>query len=283
MQARHPLQALRLCRESGTCAILNQRLKIDGRAGHYTVLVDMDDKSVTLHDPFLGPSRRLLHAELLDLWQPGFPDSEIVGNMMVAIDLPVEDPAPATKCWLCQSQFPPAVECPRCRKPVGLQPNAVLGCINLNCIARMWNYLCCPTCDYTWSFTLGESESKGPASPEGAGAAAKGSFDVDAVCAAVDKLRAFVLGIPAAANNSLVLQQLDYMAATKDKLRLSRAEDLANRKIRMDQIAVLAQSCKEKEEAHRKRMEELNTPSAPLDGNALGRALMKNLGFISSS
>ena len=32
------------------------------------------------------------------------------------------------------------------------------------------------------------------------------------------------------------------------------------------------------EEAHRKRMEELNRPSPPLDGNALGRALLKSLG-----
>ena len=32
-------------------------------------------------------------------------------------------------------------------------------------------------------------------------------------------------------------------------------------------------------EAHRKRMEELNRPSPPLDGNALGRALLKSLGF----
>jgi hypothetical protein len=34
-----------------------------------------------------------------------------------------------------------------------------------------------------------------------------------------------------------------------------------------------------KEEAHRKRMEELKTPPPPLDGNALGHALLKNLGF----
>ncbi len=72
IQARHPLQALGLCREPGVRAILNHRLQPDSPAGHYSVLVDLDDKNVVLHDPFLGPSRRLSHAELLDLWQPRF-------------------------------------------------------------------------------------------------------------------------------------------------------------------------------------------------------------------
>jgi hypothetical protein len=44
-------------------------------------------------------------------------------------------------------------------------------------------------------------------------------------------------------------------------------------------MAELVQTAKQKKEAHRQRMEELNTPSPPLDGNALGRALLKNLGL----
>src|ERR1035441_340400 len=68
IQARHPLQVLRLCREWGIRAIVNHHLKLDAPAGHYSVLVDLDDKGVVLHDPFYGPSRRLPHAELLELW-----------------------------------------------------------------------------------------------------------------------------------------------------------------------------------------------------------------------
>ena len=84
-QARHPLQTLRLCCESGMRAILNHRLAPDSPAGHYTVLVDMDARDVVLHDPFYGPSRRVPHAELLELWQPRFPNSEIAGYLLIGI------------------------------------------------------------------------------------------------------------------------------------------------------------------------------------------------------
>src|SRR5438132_8149937 len=46
IQARHPLQALLFCRQLGIRAILNQRLKHDAPAGHYTVFVNIDDKNV---------------------------------------------------------------------------------------------------------------------------------------------------------------------------------------------------------------------------------------------
>src|SRR5579863_4947720 len=38
VQARHPLQALRLCKAGGIRAILNHRVQTDSAAGHYTVL-----------------------------------------------------------------------------------------------------------------------------------------------------------------------------------------------------------------------------------------------------
>jgi len=79
-QARHPLLSLQQCRDLGIRAILNHRLNPQRPTGHYTVLVDIDDKDVVLHDPFYGPSRQLSHAELLDLWQPNFPGSEIVAT-----------------------------------------------------------------------------------------------------------------------------------------------------------------------------------------------------------
>src|SRR5580692_8645390 len=44
IQARHPIQVLRLCREAGIRAILNHRPRPDVATGHYTVLVDIDDK-----------------------------------------------------------------------------------------------------------------------------------------------------------------------------------------------------------------------------------------------
>jgi hypothetical protein len=101
IQARHPLQVLRLCREYGIHVILNHRLRREAPAGHYSVLVDLDDKTVVLHDPFDGPSRRLSHAELLELWQPNFPNSEITGNVLIAIAArPLASPA----CEFCHTE-----------------------------------------------------------------------------------------------------------------------------------------------------------------------------------
>src|ERR1039458_7519142 len=71
--------------ESGIRAILNHRPSADSTAGHYTVLVEVEAQDVVLHDPYYGPSRRVSHAELLELWQPGFSNSEIAGYILIAI------------------------------------------------------------------------------------------------------------------------------------------------------------------------------------------------------
>ena len=48
-----------------------------------------------------------------------------------------------------------------------------------------------------------------------------------------------------------------------------------------DHSKIIAQAAKERAEAHQRRMQEVNPPSPSLDGNALGQALLKNLGFKS--
>jgi hypothetical protein len=35
-----------------------------------------------------------------------------------------------------------------------LEPGPLLSCMNNACIGRMWNYICCPDCDYTWTLSL---------------------------------------------------------------------------------------------------------------------------------
>jgi hypothetical protein len=294
IQARHPLQALRLCRDSGIRAILNHRLKHNAPTGHYTVLVNIDDKNVVLHDPFYGPSRRLSHAELLELWQPHFPSSEIAGYVMIGVA--VQPPA-APACQLCRTPIPSSVECPKCKQPVGLHPGALLGCMNSACIARMWNYICCPSCDYTWTFSLqspqaGATDSGFPGGPSRAGVSGPLSSDAQAAPASeedpwklnrlfgeLDKFCSHILSLPAAVSHPDIKPQIDFITASKEKLKLAQAEEFAHRKVRQEQLDELAQTAKQKEEAHRKRMEELNTPSPPLDGDALGRALLKNLGL----
>lgn len=289
IRARHPLHALRICRESGIRAIINHRVKYDSRAGHFTVLVDIDDKTVLLHDPLLGPSRRLSYGELLELWQPGFPDSEIVGNVVIGIAAQsLSDP----ECKFCHTPILSTVECPACKKAVSLQPAALLGCFNNSCIARMWDYVCCPACDYLFTFGLEPKQSTGAnavqtGSPAPAAEASRSQavpappkgLDVKKLFGELDKFCAHIMTIPAAANHPEIKKQLEFIAAGKEKFKLSYAEHMAGLAASQAQLDALAKFGEEKAEAHRQKMEEADSPSPPLDGDELAAALLKNLGF----
>jgi hypothetical protein len=293
IQAGQPLQTLRLCRESGIRAIINHRLNRNVPTGHFTVLVDIDDTSVVLHDPFFGPSRRLSHAELLELWQPRFPDSEIVGNMLIGI---ADKPPEVSACEFCRTPIPLNIECPNCKKPVGLQPGSFLGCMSNDCIARMWSYICCPSCDYTWTFGLQASPAGAAASAglspadvssplsrdaQPAPSAKQAAMSFDRLFAELDKFCNHILSLPGSANHPEIRKQLDFIMASKEKLRVAQAESLVHLKVHQEQLAKLAAEAKQREEAHQKKMDELNRLSPPLDGNALGHALLKSLGFKS--
>jgi hypothetical protein len=284
IQARHPLQVLRICRAGGIRAILNHRMKPDSPTGHYSVLAGLDSKNVVFHDPSSGPSQSLPHAELLDLWQPRSIDSEIVGNVLIAVSA---EPMAVPACEFCHTPILSEVECPRCNKPVGLQPAAILGCMNNGCIARMWNYICCPACDYMWTFGMqspptgaGAPSVSTPATqPQAAPEPAEDPWKLDQVFGAMDKFCSYILSLPAAATRPEIRQQIEFMIASKEKLKLAQAESFANRAAAEARMAALLQAAQQKEEAHRQKVEKLNTPSPPLDGSALGRALLKNLGF----
>jgi hypothetical protein len=285
IQARHPLQALRLCQEGGIRAILNHRLQASSATGHYTVMVDLDSNHVVLHDPSFGPSRRFSQAELLTLWQPPFSNSEIVGNVLIAI---AADPPPAPACRFCHTQTPPSIDCPRCNKPISLRPGAVLGCMNQNCIARMWSYICCPACD----FMLDSSSQPTQAAATGSGANADAPPDAAAAANTtepqslnkmfeeMDKFCSQVQSMPDAANHAELQKQIQILAGSKAALKLALAQAAVYGQMHKDQLAAFVQGSENRAEAHRKKIEELNTPQPPLDGNALGRALLKHLGFI---
>ena len=278
IQARHPLHVLGVCRAAGIRVILNHRLHSEAGTGHYTVLVDLGDQDVTLHDPYFGPSRRLAHAELLELWQPRFPNSEIVGSTLIAIA--ARQPGEAV-CEICRNPFPASVACPQCHKPVALRPAAPFGCLSEACVARIWNYVCCPSCDEMWAFDTVPPEA--PAEAAGAARAApedqaESPWNFEPLFRELDKFCSAVMALPVAAANPEILQQLAFIAASKDKLTLAAAEELANQKAQQQKMAAVAQASEQRGEAHRRKMEEMNTPSPPLDGNALGQALLKNLG-----
>jgi predicted double-glycine peptidase len=277
VQARHPLQVLRICRDAGIRAILNQGLSLEVATSHYTVLVDIDDATVVVHDPALGPSRRMAHAELMQLWQPQSSASEITGNAIIAV---TADPAAVSECEFCHTAIPGQVACPRCKKAVGLSPAVALGCLRDGCIARMWNYVACPSCDFMWSFNeAGASTADLPRAAASAGDSLMPPVpDLDKTFAQLDQFCAHVLSLPDAANHPDLQAQIDFIQGSKDKLRLAQAEELGAIKARLDRLAAASEEKKKRVEAERKKQEELSAPP-PLDGSALGKALLKNLGF----
>jgi iron-sulfur cluster repair protein YtfE (RIC family) len=106
-------------------------------------------------------------------------------------------------------------------------------------------------------------------------------LNLNQVFSELDKFCAALLSIPAAANHPDVKRQIDFITAGKQRLKLAQVEQAANINAGRERLAALAQATQQRQEAHAKRVEELNTPSSPLDGDALGRALLKNLGFTS--
>jgi hypothetical protein len=279
IQARHPLQALRLAKAAGIRAILNHRVQRDSAAGHYSVLVDIDAKEVVLHDPLFGAARRLSHAELMELWLPQVPNSEIIGGVLIAIGAAGLPAQPA--CEFCRTPMLSSVDCPRCSKPVGLEPGAVLGCIKDGCIARMWNWICCPSCDYV--FTLKAGAAAGApveAQPSAAGTAVPApAVDIAKLFAEMDKFTSHVLSIPAAANDPSIRQKLELVAASKEQFKAAHAADLARRATALGQIAAFQEETKQQKEAQLKKIDDLNANAPPLDGDALGDAMLKSLGF----
>jgi len=275
IQARYPLHVLRICRDAGIRVILNQRPRPEAANGHYTVLVDIDEKTVVVHDPSLGPLRRISHAEFVRLWQPSSADSEIAGNVLIGIGAGT---APIPACEFCGTAFPPATDCPRCGKPVGLRPARLLGCICESCIARMWNYVACPACDFLFNETgrAAAQETHADASNEKPLTALS---DLDKAFAQLDIFCSHVLSITGLADHADLKAQLDFVQARKKSVRLAQAEEFAAIQARLDRFAAHGEEAKKKAEERRKQQEELDAPLAPLDANALGQALLKNLGF----
>jgi hypothetical protein len=278
IQARHPIQVLRICSDNGIRAILNHRPQPEVSTGHFTMLVDIDEKDVVVSDPAVGPWRRLSHSELLQLWLPQSPDSEIAGNVLIGI---AAEPVEAAECEFCHTRTPSKIDCPRCKQVVGLNPSVLLGCIRDGCIARMWNYVACPSCDFMWSFTeagTSTGDRPRPAAPD-TGAAILSPPDLDPVFAQLDKFCAHMLGNPGAADHPDLKAQIDFIQGNKNKLRQAQAEEVAGLNAHIGGLAAATEDSKKNQEVRRKTSGERNAPLPRLDGDALGQALLKNLGF----
>jgi len=142
VEAAEPREVLRAGLRDAVRMILNHRLDAIGRAGHYSIVVASDEEGVVLHDPQLGPDRRLSWDELLGLWAAGG-GSEITGFVLVAIACADGEAA----CGGCGAAVPAEVACPWCGSLVRMQPRAVLGCVDAVCPGRLWRRCYCPWCD----------------------------------------------------------------------------------------------------------------------------------------
>lgn len=269
IQAERPLQALRACQENGIRAILNHRLRPDGPAGHYTVLVGMDSDGVVVHDPETGPSQRIPYPRLLELWQPGGPGSEIIGNVVIGI---ASRPAPAGSCPACSLPLPPEHPCPQCKAAVPLAPAPLVGCVSRSCARRNWMRVCCPACDYT--FPLGAAPAGGAPA-----AAPPLALDLGPLFAEIDRFQAFIRSQPQLAGRDDVAQQLALMDEKKVELRLAGHEDAARVQAEHSKLTARVSACEEEREKVRQAQEALATPAAPLDGDALAAEVLKDLGL----
>ena len=144
VQVADPWPVLGLAVAAEVRVILNHRLEAGSSSGHYTVLVDVDDGQVTLHDPRLGPYRKIERSEFLDSWLPGSDPSEIVGHVLVGIETRSEL---RWACRECGTEVPTTAACPGCGATIQLRPAAVLGCICADCANRAWHRVFCPECD----------------------------------------------------------------------------------------------------------------------------------------
>ena len=83
-------------------------------------------------------------------------------------------------------------------------------------------------------------------------------LNFDKVFAALDNFCSHILSIPGAANHKDLKTQVDFLQGMKDKIKLAQVEELNHFKARQGQLTELAQGAQQKEEAHRKQLEELN-------------------------
>jgi len=144
LQVRHSVRVLQLAQEQGVRVILNHRPVLNSRGGHYSVLVAIGEDELVIHDPAVGPGRRLDLAHWLKLWRPGWDGREVPGNL--AVFIAQLSPGPVC-CRTCARIIPLEAECSVCHKNIPLRPPAVIGCVDSNCPERTWQLLFCPWCD----------------------------------------------------------------------------------------------------------------------------------------
>lgn len=140
VQTRQPWPFLSASSGAGVRVILNHRLAEHSPWGHYTVLDRIDEEAAWLHDPQLGPSRRVTRDELLRLWEGRWGRTEIAGRVAVVVG---RRQAPDTVWQRCQRGLLPSADCPNCQQSIVLEPYSAFW------PERHWERIYCPRCDWS--------------------------------------------------------------------------------------------------------------------------------------
>ena len=88
LRSQLPWRSLRLVEQAGWRCIVNHRLEAESTAGHFSVVVGVDEHQLILHDPYAGPSQQFERTVWLDRWRDGSSCTEHTGNVLVAIGQP---------------------------------------------------------------------------------------------------------------------------------------------------------------------------------------------------
>jgi hypothetical protein len=278
IQARNPLKALELCHQQALPVVLNHRLNMDSPAGHYSVLVGMGQDHALVHDPQIGPTRRLPFLDLLKLWRPRGNGSEITGNVLIAF---AQSPPPAPPCSQCGAEIPASFACPGCKEQIALQPGDILGCIKDDCSGRLWKSFFCPSCDQeVSSLSVNVQPQAASTSADKKEGDQEPAVDLDVApqmeqaFGMMDALCAGVLASPQAMANPMIKQLVEQLQAKKAEFLtmeisqpppLSYFQELADAPL--PPIPIPGEP-----------PEVIEAPK-PIDGQALGRQLLGELGL----
>jgi len=92
--------------------IVTQRPTMDAKDWHETVLVEVTDKHVIVHDPLLKPSRRIGKEVFLKMWAGGMVTPNAHNNKIVAV---AEKKSRRNNCLICGRHISDFTRCPSCR------------------------------------------------------------------------------------------------------------------------------------------------------------------------
>ena len=153
-QFSEPWKVLVNSYEAGFGVIINHRLAKEKPTGHFSVLSDISltDDFVRLHDPQRGPNLRTSRQELLELWSPLVPGSQIAGMVGVIIG-----PRPLGGvegvCSSCSKEYDELtpLKCESCSIILEPLPGFPIGCLSKDCQRNLWRRIFCPNCDRVWS------------------------------------------------------------------------------------------------------------------------------------